>query len=1254
MKLFNQGENDIHLYRSFSKHFLIGLFLLTSQLNVVSQSQFTSNGVAVIVDFEDFRGTGLTAGVTTANSLDSRDWAIDFDDDGGLDAAFSADNTGGNFVGGVATDQGDATGGTVYAYQNGASNYMLGISMVRNNGADEPHAAILRIQNNSGGTLTDVAVSADIFYLRQNNGSTTLSFSYSTDNSTYINEETAFTSSTNNNAWDATANGTFVTTITGISVSDGDYIYLKWIWEARNNANNPGAAAIDDISLTPTIVAAAKESSLTLNSSGSSTIVSTVNSGSEQDVMEFTIADDALQVGDDGFNFTFSGLTINAGASDGVDDWSDVIGVAELTDGTTTVTATTISSDNITFSGLGTSSGDIGYIANAGSKSYTLSISLNTSISESIDNDLFQFTLSNDDFDYSGVTSELDESESITTSASNNQITVTGSQWSFPTVPTSVGTEVDFSLSVATTDVNGNIDVDNSSASFTLAEGTGATGTLSSATGLTQTVTSGIFTYADLSYSVSETFTIDLASATFSSINSGNIIAALSFRSAGTNTWATASNWEFFSSGVWTNAGGFGFVPDETDGPIAIMNGHTVTVGTARSADQISIESGGQLVLGATLTIEDASGEFDLIVENGGILTVNTLPSFSSGATASIEASGEITTANGGFEDDLAGNNSTNYFYSTDGFFDYTGNNNDFGADTYFPNASATDYPIIFLNGGFSNKNGTFNGLVGNESGGGITFSNGTMDFRNGFAGSDQFTINANVTLSISGSNVFLKGTGEVDFSAETVTFSSGQMVQLEANKPTTDGGFTFSSGAILDLQSFEFNDGTDNNFTLTMDNGSTLISSTAAGFSGNVTTANQSYGSAVNYTLNGTSAQTANFSSLGTGVTTAGNLTIDNTSGVTLNSAMTLSGDLALTNGSLSTTGTTFAVASSSTISGASSSQYIVGPLSRASYTGTQEFPIGTSTFYRPPTVNPGTSSSVAAEYVRSDPSGTIGATLDTDGTTNPGSITSSGYWTLTFGSTNTAEITLTFDETDDAITANSDLLIVKYDNSASEWVAYSASSFTSSSITASVTIDDVNDIYFTVGSTESSLLPIELKSFDASWIEGSVQLEWVTASEKNNDFFEILRSPDAVNWESLAIVTGSGFSDHDISYQWVDRQPYERDNYYRLRQVDYDGTEELHKIVWVTNEAIYPSKMIVYGNPVVTSFLNFELVNINRSKPSQIDLIDMTGRRIQSMSITEFGQNAIQVHSLLPGNYILRAQAGDQTLIQRIFIKR
>lgn len=1224
------------------------LVTLFAQHMTRAQSQFTANGVAVNIDFENFRGTGLTSGVSTANSLDSRNWAIDFDDDGGLDSGFGADNTAGNFAGGVDTNDGDDTGGTVYAFQNGSSEYMLGVSMVRNNGADEPHAAILRIQNNSGGTLTSVSVSADIFYLRQNNGSTTLSFSYSTDNSTYTGEETAFTSSTNNNAWDATANGTFNTTISGISVFDGDYIYLKWIWEARNNANNPGAVGIDDISLTPTIVTAGKNSSLTLNSSGSSTIASTVVSSSGQAVMGFTIADDALG-SDDGFNFTFSGLTLNAGASDGVDSWSDVIAGVQLSDGSNTATASAISSTSITFSGLGTSSGQIGYIGNGASKSYTINIWFKTSITESIDNDRLQFALTASDLNYSGVTSELDAGQSTTTGTSTNQITVTASQWSFRDTPTSVGTEVNFALGIATTDAHGNVDTDNNTASFTLTEASGATGTLSSTSGLTQTVTNGLYTYSDLSYNVSETFSIDLSSSTFSAINSGNIIAALSYRSAGSNTWATAANWEYFSSGVWTNAGGLGLVPDNTDGPISILSGHTVTVSAARTADQITVENGGQLVLGATLTIADANGEFDLIIKNGGIVTVNTLPSFASGATASIEAGGEISSGDGNFEDDLAGSGSTNYFYSTDGFFDYTGNNNNFGGDTYFPNASATDYPIVFLNGGFSNKSATFNGLVGNDTGGNITFSNGTIDFRNGFAGGSQFTINANITLSISGSNVFLKGTGEVDFSAETITFSSDQTVRLDANKPTTDGGFTFSSGATLDLQTYEFNDGTDNNFTLTMNNGSTLISSGSNGFSGNVTTATQNYGSAVHYKFDGTAAQTANFGSLGSGVTSAGNLEIDNSSGVTLNSTLSLSGDLTLTNGSLTTTGTTFSLASSSNISGASSSQYIVGPLSRSAYTGTQAFPIGTSSFYRPVTVNPGSSSSLSADYTRSDPTSDISSTLDTDGTTNPVTLITNGYWTLNFGATNTAQITLNFDSD---VTGSSDLIIAKYDNSASEWVGYAQTGYTSTSVTASVTIDDLSDVYFAVASV-SSLLPIELKSMHARWVEGDVLLEWVTDSEKNNDYFELLRSPNALDWEVIATIQGAGSTDQEMTYQWVDRSPYLKDNYYRLNQVDYDGTHELHKIIWLTNKAEFPAHLILYGNPISGRELDLEFKNVDWSRGADLQILDMGGKEVKHMRILQSGRHSISLERLFPGMYLLRAQVGSNQFVERFIVK-
>ena len=106
----------------------------------------------------------------------------------------------------------------------------------------------------------------------------------------------------------------------------------------------------------------------------------------------------------------------------------------------------------------------------------------------------------------------------------------------------------------------------------------------------------------------------------------------------------------------------------------------------------------------------------------------------------------------------------------------------------------------------------------------------------------------------------------------------------------------------------------------------------------------------------------------------------------------------------------------------------------------------------------------------------------------------------------------------------------------------------------------------YFTDGSyatagdatacMSTTTLPVELIAFDLSLNGGEVEITWVTGSEINNDYFEVLVSDDGVNWETLAVVNGAGNSFDVNSYSVVDDSEFAFDKkYFKLKQVDFDG---------------------------------------------------------------------------------------------------
>jgi len=121
----------------------------------------------------------------------------------------------------------------------------------------------------------------------------------------------------------------------------------------------------------------------------------------------------------------------------------------------------------------------------------------------------------------------------------------------------------------------------------------------------------------------------------------------------------------------------------------------------------------------------------------------------------------------------------------------------------------------------------------------------------------------------------------------------------------------------------------------------------------------------------------------------------------------------------------------------------------------------------------------------------------------------------------------------------------------------------------------------YITVPGT--SLLPIELITFDAIKKDRQVELLWKTATETNNDYFTIERSKDGKSWEDIQTIIGAGNSVKAINYSWTDKSPYTGLSYYRLRQTDFDGSTKSFNIISVTQEEVVSLK--AYPNPVVNT---------------------------------------------------------------------
>ena len=92
-----------------------------------------------------------------------------------------------------------------------------------------------------------------------------------------------------------------------------------------------------------------------------------------------------------------------------------------------------------------------------------------------------------------------------------------------------------------------------------------------------------------------------------------------------------------------------------------------------------------------------------------------------------------------------------------------------------------------------------------------------------------------------------------------------------------------------------------------------------------------------------------------------------------------------------------------------------------------------------------------------------------------------------------------------------------------------------------------------------DDGCLPITLIEFKATSIHNAVKLVWSTASETNNDYFTLFRSPNGFEyWELVGSIDGAGNSNNIINYSYIDDTPIIGINYYVLMQTDYDGKRQ------------------------------------------------------------------------------------------------
>lgn len=180
-----------------------------------------------------------------------------------------------------------------------------------------------------------------------------------------------------------------------------------------------------------------------------------------------------------------------------------------------------------------------------------------------------------------------------------------------------------------------------------------------------------------------------------------------------------------------------------------------------------------------------------------------------------------------------------------------------------------------------------------------------------------------------------------------------------------------------------------------------------------------------------------------------------------------------------------------------------------------------------------------------------------------------------------------------------------------------------------------------FTI-SQAGALLPVTLTTFTATARQKSTLLNWQTASETGNYYFAVERSADGQTFTAIGEVAGAGTSQTVQEYTFTDNTPQPGTNFYRLRQVDFDGTATLSEVRAVA--FAIDNLLRVYPNPVGRGAVTVQIPENLKYQP--LEVMTMDGRRVLKQS----GElNGFSTAALAAGVYLVRV--GE--LVERLVVR-
>lgn len=187
------------------------------------------------------------------------------------------------------------------------------------------------------------------------------------------------------------------------------------------------------------------------------------------------------------------------------------------------------------------------------------------------------------------------------------------------------------------------------------------------------------------------------------------------------------------------------------------------------------------------------------------------------------------------------------------------------------------------------------------------------------------------------------------------------------------------------------------------------------------------------------------------------------------------------------------------------------------------------------------------------------------------------------------------------------------------------------------------------------SSSFPVELISFSSEIRNNFIDLFWTTASELNNEKFVVQRSVNGRDYHAIGEIGGSGTTPEPQNYSYTDQNPFYGINYYRLKQIDFDGQLEYSNVISSRYDNFGTRISELFPNPTQSGLVSLEYHSNHDSRLS-VSVFDITGKLLTNQfHQVSRGENSLKFDfsTIGQGLHIVKLEDGFNQAFRKLVVE-